>query len=60
MSTETIKHPPLVKGAGIRTGVNTGRTLAWLKQFWARLMAGKKKLLIGGAIMLSVMAAGFY
>ena len=60
MSTETIKHPPLVKGAGIRTGVDTGRTLAWLKQFWARLMAGKKKLLIGGAIMLSVMAAGFY
>lgn len=60
MSTETIKHPPLVKGAGIRTGVTTGRTLAWLKQFWARLMAGKKKLLIGGAIMLSVMAAGFY
>lgn len=60
MSTETIKHPPLVKGAGIGTGVNTGRTLAWLKQFWARLMAGKKKLLIGGAIMLSVMAAGFY
>lgn len=60
MSTETIKQPPLVKGAGIRAGVNTGRTLAWLKQFWARLMAGKKKLLIGGAIMLSVMAAGFY
>jgi HlyD family secretion protein len=60
MSTETLKHPPLVKGAGIRTGVNTGQTLAWLKQFWARLMAGKKKLLIGGAIMLSFMAAGLY
>lgn len=60
MSTETIKHPPLVKGAGVRAGVNTGQTLAWLKQFWARLMAGKKKLLIGGAIMLSVVAAGFY
>lgn len=60
MSTETIKHPPLVPAAGTRAGVNTGRTLAWLKQFWARLLAGKKKLLIGGAIMLSVVFAGFY
>src|ERR1041384_1596728 len=60
MSTQHSKHPPLVKGAGVRTGVNTGRTLAWLQQFWARLMAGKKKLLIGGAIFLSVVAAGFY
>lgn len=60
MSTETIKHPPLAPAAGTRAGVNTGRTLAWLKQFWARLLAGKKKLLIGGAIMLSVVFAGFY
>jgi HlyD family secretion protein len=57
MSTETIKHPPLVTGAG--TG-STGRTVAWLKQFWARLLAGKKKLLIGGGIMASVVLAGFY
>jgi len=60
MSTETIKHPPLVKAPGVGAGVNTGRTLAWLKQSWARLMAGKKKLLIGGGIMASVVFAGFY
>ena len=63
MSTETIKHPPLApahEGVAGRAGVNTTRTLAWLKQFWARLMLGKKKLLIGGAMMLSVVFAGFY
>lgn len=60
MSTETIKHPPLAPTAGTRAGFNTGRTLAWLKQFWARLLLGKKKLLIGGAMMLSVVLAGFY
>jgi len=56
MSTETIKHPPLV--TGVNTG--TGRTLAWLRQFWARLLAGKKKLIIGGGIMASVVLAGLY
>ena len=62
MSTETIKHPPLVTGREgvIRPGLSTGRTLAWLKQFWARLLTGKKKLLIGGGIMLSVVLAGLY
>ncbi|HKS10148.1 MAG TPA: efflux RND transporter periplasmic adaptor subunit [Pyrinomonadaceae bacterium] len=63
MSTETIKHPPLApahEGVAGRAGVNTARTRAWLKQFWARLMLGKKKLLIGGAMMLSVVFAGFY
>jgi HlyD family secretion protein len=58
MSTETLKHPAVVTGGGTR--VNTGRTQAWLKQFWARLLAGKKKLLIGGGIMLSVVLAGIY
>jgi HlyD family secretion protein len=58
MSTETIKHPAVVTGGGTR--VNTGRTQAWLKQSWARLLAGKKKLLIGGGIMLSVVLAGIY
>jgi HlyD family secretion protein len=58
MSTETIKHPPLVTGGEAATG--TARTQAWLRQFWARLLAGKKKLLIGGAIMLSVVLAGWY
>jgi HlyD family secretion protein len=58
MSTETIKHPAVVTGGGTR--VNTGRTQAWLKQSWARLLAGKKKLLIGGGFMLSVVLAGIY
>jgi HlyD family secretion protein len=54
MSTETIKHPPLV------TGVGTSRNLGWLKQFWARLLAGKKKLLLGGGFMAAVVLAGIY
>jgi HlyD family secretion protein len=58
MSTETIKHPPLVTGAGANTG--TARTRAWLRQFWARLLAGKKRLLIGGGIMAAFLLAGFY
>jgi HlyD family secretion protein len=61
MSTETIKHPPLVTGAEearTRAGLGTARTLAWLRQFWAR--ANKKKLLIGLGIMLSVVLAGIY
>src|SRR5690349_12348804 len=59
MSTETIKHPPLVTGE--RAGVNgTARTLAWLKQFWTRIWAGKKTLLIGGGIMAAFLLAGFY
>ena len=58
MSTETIKHPPLVTGAGVNTG--TTRTVAWLKQFWARVWTGKKKLLIGGGIMAAFLLAGFY
>ena len=54
MSTETIKHPPIV------TGIGTGRSLGWLKQFWARLLAGKMKLLLGGGFMAAVVFAGFY
>ena len=59
MSTETIKQP-LVTGAGTRAGAGTGRTLAWSKQFWARLLANKKKLLIGLGSMLAVVLAGIY
>jgi HlyD family secretion protein len=54
MSTETIKHPPLV------TGIGTTRSLGWLKEFWTRLLAGKKKLLLGGGFMAAVILAGFY
>jgi HlyD family secretion protein len=54
MSTETIKHPPIV------TGIGTGRSLGWLKQFWARLLAGKMKLFLGGGFMAAVVFAGFY
>jgi len=54
MSTETIKHPPIV------TGIGTGRSLGWLNQLWARLLAGKMKLLLGGGFMAAVVFAGFY
>ncbi|HEY6659959.1 MAG TPA: efflux RND transporter periplasmic adaptor subunit [Pyrinomonadaceae bacterium] len=54
MSTETIKHPPIV------TGIGTGRSLGWLKQFWMKLLAGKKKLLLGGGFMAAIVFAGFY
>jgi HlyD family secretion protein len=51
MSTQIIKNPPIVTGV---TGVSS------LKQFWARLLAGKKKLLLGGGFMAAVVFAGFY
>src|SRR4029434_689413 len=54
MSTQTIKNPPIVTGLG--SGVNA----TWLRQFWARLLAGKMKLLIGGGIMAVFMFARFY
>jgi HlyD family secretion protein len=59
MSTETIKNPSVV------TGVSTTRSpsrlkVDWLKTLWARVLAGKKKLIIGGGIMASVILAGFY
>ena len=56
MSTQTIKRP-LVTGVGnIASGVNT----SWLRQLWARLLAGKKKLLLGGGFMAAVVFAGLY
>ena len=54
MSTQTIKNQPIV------AGLNTGVSSAWLRQLWTRLLAGKKKLLIGGGMMAAVMFAGFY
>lgn len=54
MSTETIKHPPIV------TGIGTGRSLGWLNQFWTKLLAGKMKLLLGGGFMAAIVFAGFY
>ncbi|HEU0252254.1 MAG TPA: efflux RND transporter periplasmic adaptor subunit [Pyrinomonadaceae bacterium] len=54
MSTETIKQPPFV------TGISTGKSIGWLKKFWARLLAGKKKLLLGGGFMAAIVFAGFY
>jgi HlyD family secretion protein len=54
MSTETIKQQPFITGlSGVRSG-------AWWKQFWAKLLAGKKKLALGGGMMAIVMLAGFY
>ena len=54
MSTQTIKNPPIVSGLG------SGGYATWLRQFWARLLAGKMKLLIGGGIMAVFLFAGFY
>src|SRR5688500_12379372 len=51
MSTQIIKNPPIV------TGISN---LGWLKHFWARLLAGKKKLMLGGSFMAAVVLAGFY
>ena len=53
MSSQTLKQP-------LVGGISTGNSLAWLKQFWARLLLGKKKLLLGGGFMAAVMLAGFY
>jgi HlyD family secretion protein len=50
MATEIIKQKPLVPRLNI----------GWLRPFWARILAGKKKLFIGGGTMLAVVLAGFY
>jgi HlyD family secretion protein len=54
MSTQTINNQPLV------TGLSSGVNSTWLRQVWARLLAGKKKLFIGGGVMAAVVLAGFY
>jgi HlyD family secretion protein len=41
-------------------GISTGKNLGWLKQVWAKLLLGKKKLLIGGGFMAAIVLAGFY
>jgi HlyD family secretion protein len=53
MSTQTIKQP-------LVGGISTGGFLGWLKQFWTRLWAGKKKLLLGGGFMAAIILAGLY
>jgi HlyD family secretion protein len=53
MSTQTIKQP-------LVGGISTGTAAGWLKQFWARLLLGKMKLLIGGGFMAAVVLAGLY
>ncbi|MFN2406693.1 MAG: efflux RND transporter periplasmic adaptor subunit [Pyrinomonadaceae bacterium] len=50
MATEIIKQKPFVPGLNFDS----------LRVFWARILAGKRKLLIGGGIMLAVVLAGFY
>jgi HlyD family secretion protein len=54
MSTQTIKEQPLVAGIG------GGRSINWLKQSWAKLLAGKKQLMLGGGALAVVVLAGFY
>ncbi len=53
MSTQTIKQP-------LVGGISTGRSLGSLKQVWAKLLLGKKKLLIGGGFMAAIVLAGLY
>ncbi|HET6978826.1 MAG TPA: efflux RND transporter periplasmic adaptor subunit [Pyrinomonadaceae bacterium] len=53
MSTQTIKQP-------IVGGISTGGVVGWLKQVWAKLLLGWKKLLIGGGFMAAVVLAGLY
>jgi HlyD family secretion protein len=50
MATEIIKHKPFVPGLNFDS----------LRVFWARILAGKKKLFIGGGAMLAVVLAGLY
>src|SRR5258708_2880384 len=54
MSTQTIKEQPLVAGIG------AGRSINWLKQSWAKLLVGKKQLMLGGGALAVVVLAGFY
>jgi len=54
MSTQTIKEQPLVAGIG------AGRSINRLKQSWAKLLAGKKQLMLGGGALAVVVLAGFY
>src|SRR5690348_8934567 len=54
MSSQTIKNQQLV------TGLSSGVTAACRRSFWARWLAGKRNLLIGGGMMAAVMLAGFY
>src|ERR1051326_1522501 len=53
MSTQTIKQP-------LVGGISTGGFLGWLKQFWTRVWAGKKKLLLGGGFMAAIILTGYY
>jgi HlyD family secretion protein len=53
MSSQTIKQP-------LVGGINTASGLGWLKQIWARLLLGKKKLLLGGGFMAAIVLAGLY
>ncbi|HSK64409.1 MAG TPA: efflux RND transporter periplasmic adaptor subunit [Pyrinomonadaceae bacterium] len=50
MATEIIKHKPFVPGV----------SLGGLKRLWPRLLAGKKKLFLGGGFMAIVVLAGLY
>src|SRR5687768_7173825 len=53
MSTQTIKQPYV-------PAISTGKSVGLLKHFGTRLVAGKKKLLIGGGFMAAIALAGFY
>ena len=54
MSTQTIKERPLV------TGLSAGPGIGWIKSSFAKLFAGRKKLILGGGAMAAVVFAGLY
>jgi HlyD family secretion protein len=54
MSSEIIKDQPFV------TGINPGGKFGWVKKYWTRLLAGKKKIIVGGGFIAAFMLAGFY
>jgi HlyD family secretion protein len=54
MSTQTIKDQPIVAGFG---GTNA---IGRVKQILSTLVAGKKKLIIGGGLMAAIVLAGLF
>src|SRR6266542_4506627 len=54
MSSQTIKeHLPV-------SGINTARATSWLSRNWKSLLVEKKRLILGGAGLSLLAAAGFY
>ena len=53
MATEFVGKTPVV------TGIDTGRVTGWIKSAGRQLLTKKKYLIIGGAVIAVLAAAGF-